>query len=107
MKKLEFKHWHISIEDSDMRIISDLYQEIPTVPMSGLVSLHKTYEQILQRLRFQGFFFPGTSSAYSCDLELEKLTKCTGTRLMTYPDIDFACYTNHECNQCECLFTFI
>jgi hypothetical protein len=75
------------------------------VPMLGLVSLHETYKQILQRLRFQGFFFPGSSSPYSRDPEMEKLTECTGTRLVTYPDIDFGCYTNREHNQCGCFFT--
>jgi hypothetical protein len=67
--------------------------------MSGLVELSETYEQILSRLRSQGFFHPGTSTPYSRDGSIDTLTERTGTRLLTYPDTDFGCYTNAERSQ--------
>jgi hypothetical protein len=67
--------------------------------MSGLVELSETYEQILSRLRSQGFVHPGTSTPYSRDGSINTLTERMGTRLLMYPNMDFGCYTNAEHSQ--------
>jgi hypothetical protein len=100
-KRLEYKNQRVSSDIHIFSVICDFNQDIPTVPMSGLVELHESYEKILKHLRSQGYFIPGNSTPYSRDPALDTLTECTGTRLMTYPDMDFACYTNCERSQCE------
>lgn len=64
--------------------------------MTGLVELNQTYENIMSRLKSEAFFHSGSTTPYSRDPELDILTEQVGTRLMTYPGTDFACYTDLE-----------
>lgn len=64
--------------------------------MSGLVQLHETFNEILSRLKSEGFYYKDDNTPYSRSSDMYSETLRVGTRLTAYPDVDFACCTNDE-----------